>query len=106
MTFFRSRTATGSELFSILPCNDNTTFIFLRIFSLLETISLKTSCRDMRNVHFRFPSVPSHPRYNLSIMVLRLGLGLDTLTLGLNRATRLSCNTRRNGLGWKEDLIL
>ena len=36
-----TRTATGSELFSLLTCLHTNTFISLSIFSILETISLK-----------------------------------------------------------------
>ena len=38
---FETRTATGSELFSLLPCLHTTTFISLSIFALLEALSLK-----------------------------------------------------------------
>ena len=38
---FETRTATGSELFSLLTCPHTTTFTFLSIFSLLEMSSIK-----------------------------------------------------------------
>ena len=38
---FKTRTATGSELFSLLTCPHTTTFTLLSIFSPLETISIK-----------------------------------------------------------------
>ena len=38
---FDTRTATGSELFSLLTCLHTTTFISLSVFSLLETLILK-----------------------------------------------------------------
>ena len=38
---FETRTATGSELFSLLTCLHTTTFTLLSIFSLLEMISIK-----------------------------------------------------------------
>ena len=38
---FETRTATGSELFSLLTCLDTTTFTFLSIFSPLEMISIR-----------------------------------------------------------------
>ena len=38
---FEMRTATGSELFSLLTCLHTTTFISLSIFALLEALSLK-----------------------------------------------------------------
>ena len=38
---FETRTATGSELFSLLTCPQTTTFTLLSIFSLLETSSIK-----------------------------------------------------------------
>ena len=39
---FETRTATASELFSLLTCFHTTTFISLSIFSLLDTLSLKS----------------------------------------------------------------
>ena len=44
--------AAGSELFSYLTCLHTTTLVFLSIFSLAETISIK-----MRNVYFPCASV-------------------------------------------------
>ena len=38
---FETRTVTGSELFSLLPCSHTTTFTLLSIFSPLETSSIK-----------------------------------------------------------------
>ena len=38
---FETRTVTGSELFSLLPCSHTTTFTWLSIFSPLETSSIK-----------------------------------------------------------------
>ena len=38
---FKTRTATGSELFSLLTCPHTTTFTFLRVFSPLEMRSIK-----------------------------------------------------------------
>ena len=38
---FETRTATGSELFSLLICLHTLTFTLLRIFSPLEMITLK-----------------------------------------------------------------
>ena len=38
---FETRTATGSELFSLLTCPHTTTFTLLRIFSPLEVNSIK-----------------------------------------------------------------
>ena len=38
---FETRTATGSELFSLLTCLYTTTFTLLSIFSPLEMISIK-----------------------------------------------------------------
>ena len=42
MRMFEMRTATGNELFSLLTCLHTTTFISLSIFSLLDTLSLKS----------------------------------------------------------------
>ena len=41
MHVFETRTATGSELFSLLTCFHTTTFTLLSIFSPLEMISTK-----------------------------------------------------------------
>ena len=38
---FETRTATGSELFSLLTCLQTSTFISPSVFSLLEMISIK-----------------------------------------------------------------
>lgn len=57
MQCFESRTETGGELFSYLPCFLTTTLTLLIIFSLVQTISLKIWERlrsEMRNVHFQF----------------------------------------------------
>ena len=54
------RTATGSELFSFSTFLYTSTFILLRIFSLVETTgsnSGRDHCPGMLNHHFRFPSV-------------------------------------------------
>ena len=42
LSVFETRTATGSELFSLLTCFHSTTFTLLSIFSPLEMISTKT----------------------------------------------------------------
>ena len=41
MHVFETRTATGSEPFSLLTCLHSTTFILLSIFSPLEMITMK-----------------------------------------------------------------
>ena len=41
MPVFETRTATGSELFSLFTCLHTTTFTLLNIFSPLEMISIK-----------------------------------------------------------------
>ena len=56
---FETRTATGSELFSLLTCPHTTTFPFLSIFSPLEMSSLKSGRQyspNTRNGLFRLPS--------------------------------------------------
>ena len=44
---FELRTDTGSELFSYFTCLHTTTFIFLSLFALVETITLKIWERPM-----------------------------------------------------------
>ena len=52
---FETRTATGSELFSLLTCPDTTTFTLLSIFSPLEMSSINSGRQyrpSTRNVLF------------------------------------------------------
>ena len=55
---FETRTANGSELFSLLTCLQTTTFTFLSTFSPLAMISVKICAR---NVLFRLPSASQKP---------------------------------------------
>ena len=55
MPEFKTRTATGSELFSLLTCLHTTTFTLPSIFSPLEMISIKMwetplSCHAKRSL--------------------------------------------------------
>ena len=52
MGVFERRTATGSELFSLLTCLHATTFTFLGIFSPLEMISIKI-CETILSWHVK-----------------------------------------------------
>ena len=51
------QTDTGSILFSYFTCLHTTSFIFLSLFALVETVTLKIWERPMQNVHFRLPYV-------------------------------------------------
>ena len=53
---FETRTATGSELFSILTCPHTTTFTLLSIFSPLEMSNIQIWGTSTRNVPFRLQS--------------------------------------------------
>ena len=69
---FETRTATGSELFSLLTCPHTTTFTLLSIFSPLEISSIKPGRQygpGTRNVLFRLPSA-SQKRACLSSLYL------------------------------------
>ena len=55
---FETRTATGSELFSLLTCHHTTTFTLLSIFPPLEMISIANS----GGVGAVVRSLPSNPK--------------------------------------------
>ena len=66
---FETRTATGSELFSLLTCLHTTTLTLPSIFSPLEMISIKMfHCPGTRNVLFQLPSA-SQKRASLSSLL-------------------------------------
>ena len=71
MHVFETRTATGSELFSLLTCPYTTTFTLLSIFSPLELSSIKNlgdnTVLARENVLFRLPSA-SQKRACLSFL--------------------------------------
>ena len=56
---FETRTATGSELFSLLTCSHTTTFTLLTIFSPLEMSSIEI-WETLRS---------SHTKYSISVAV-------------------------------------
>ena len=72
---FETRTATGSELFSLLTCFYTTTFTLLSIFGPLQMISIKSGrhhCPGTRNVLFRLPSASQKRACLSSLLTLRL----------------------------------
>ena len=77
MRVFEMRTATGSELFSLLTCPHTTTFILLSIYSPLEIIVSKSGRQydpSPPNVLFRLPSASQKRACLSSLRPLRHAL--------------------------------